>query len=473
MAVEHLSPEDATVWCVQADDAPLQIGGVALCEAAALRDASGTVAIDRIRRHLDSVLTRSAPRFRKVLRRVPLGQGLVWVDDEHFDIARHLRLVALPAPGSEVQLREFVARLLEAPLAPDRPLWELWVVDGVAGDRVALVPRVSHVLGDGMAVLGLMLAFFDPEPLAHDDVLPDWSASPAPRAAALLARAVVARWRRDAQTFVRVGRTLVAPAKVLTGLPQVVSAGASILRLAPSLAFTRPVGPRRDVIWLRLPLADLERVKRAEGVKLNDVVLAVVAAGVSAYAVAAGGPARPMRGVVPLSLHGTNPVGELENRFSMLFVDLPAVADPLEGLRLVGEETARRKGSLQAALGTSLLTLGGLLPQRLLRAVGPALLHHQPFANVVVTNLAGSRRPVYLLGARLLEMYPFVTVTANLGITVGAVSYDDTLGLGITVDADAVPDVLELARCVERAAHELVAASGRRRHRPANGTAPS
>jgi WS/DGAT/MGAT family acyltransferase len=459
VGVEHLSPEDATVWCVQANDAPLQIGGVALCEGAALRDESGTVAIDRIRRHMDSVLARAAPRFRKVLRTVPFGQGLVWVDDAHFDIARHLRLVALPAPGTETQLREFVARLLEAPLAADRPLWELWVVDGVAGDRVALVPRVSHVLGDGMAVLGLMLAFFDTEPLAHDDVVPDWSASAPPRAVALLAQAVVARWRREAETFWRMGRTLVAPAKVLAGLPQVLSAGTSILRLAPTFAFTRPVGPRRDVVWLRLPLADLERVKRAEGVKLNDVVLAVVAAGVSDYVGAAGAPVRRMRGVVPLSLHGTNPLGELENRFSMLFVDLPGVAEPLERLRLVGEETARRKRSHQAALGTSLLTLGGLVPQRLLRALGPVLLHHQRFANVVVTNLPGSRRPVYLLGARLLEMYPFVTVTANLGITVGAVSYDDALGLGITVDADTVPDVLELARAVEHAAHELVEAS--------------
>lgn len=216
------------------------------------------------------MLAGVAPRFRKVLRTVPLGQGHVWVDDEHFDIARHLRLVALPAPGSEDQLREFVARLLEAPLAPDRPLWELWVVDGVAGDRVALVPRVSHVLGDGMAVLGLMLAFFDTEPRSHDDEVPDWSASPPPRAVALLAQAVLARWRRDAETFWRLGRTLAAPAKVLTGVPQVVSAGASILRPAPSFAFTRPVGPRRDVVWLRLPLSDLERVKRAERVKLND-----------------------------------------------------------------------------------------------------------------------------------------------------------------------------------------------------------
>ena len=120
-----------------------------------------------------------------------------------------------------------------------------------------------------------------------------------------------------------------------------------------------------------------------------------------------------------------------------------------------------------------MLTLGGLVPQRLLRAVGPGLLHHQPFVNLVVTNLAGSRRPVYLLGSRLLEMYPFVTVTGNLGITIGVVSYDDALGVGITVDADAVPDVTALAASIARAADDLIHASERRRRRPAEGTAPA
>lgn len=472
MRVEHLSPEDATIWCVQAADAPLQLGGVALCDAAALRDASGAIAIDRIRRHVEARLG-AVPRFRQLLRSVPFGQGLVWVDDEGFDIARHLRPAALPAPGNNAQLREFVARVLEAPLPSDRPLWEFWVVEGVAGDRVALVIRVSHVLGDGVAVLRMMLSLFDVEPVGPDGAAPAWLASPPPGGARLVAGAVLGRWRRRAATLWRLGRTVTDPRRLLADTGGMVTAAASILKPAPALDFMQPVGPRRDFAWLRLPLAGLEDVKHAEQAKLNDVVLAIMAAGVSAYAAAPGRTVERLRGVVPVSTHDTVGEDSVENRFSMMFVDLPGSADPLERLRRVRAETARRKESLQTTLGTTVLTLGGLVPQRLLRSVGPGLLHHQPFANLVVTNVAGSRMPLYLLGSRLFEMYPFVTVTGNLGITIGVVSYDDALGVGITVDADAVPDVTALAASIALAADELIHASQRRRRRPAEGTAPA
>jgi WS/DGAT/MGAT family acyltransferase len=261
--------------------------------------------------------------------------------------------------------------------------------------------------------------------------------------------------------------------RLLTDVGGLVSAAASVLKPAPPLAFTRPVGPHRDFAWLRLPLPGLEAVKHAEQAKLNDVVLAIVAAGVSAYAGAPGRSVERLRGVVPVSTHGAVGEGAVENRFSMMFVDLPGTADPLERLQRVRSETRRRKESLQTTFSTTALTLGGLVPQRLLRAVVPGLLHHQPFVNLVVTNVTGSRRPLYLLGARLLEMYPFVTVTGNIGITIGVVSYEEALGIGITVDADAVPDVAALAASIARAADELVDASERRRRRPAEGAAPA
>ena len=151
-------------------------------------------------------------------------------------------------------------------------------------------------------------------------------------------------------------------------------------------------------------------------------------------------------------------LGEVENRFTMMFVNLNGAPDPVVRLQKVAEETRRVKRSLQGNLGGTVLTLAGVVPQRVLRTVAPRLLHHQPFVNVVVTNLTGPRRPLYLLGSRLQAMYPFVTVTANLGVTFGVVSYAGTLGIGITVDADAVPEVTMLARAVEDAADELVQA---------------
>jgi diacylglycerol O-acyltransferase / wax synthase len=458
VGVEHLSPEDVTLWCAQASDAPLLIGGMALGEGAALRDAAGTIPIDRIRRHFEARLV-TAPRFRQVLRRVPLGQGLVWVDDEHFDIARHVRLVALPRPGSEEQLRELVARVLEAPLPPDRPLWEFWVVEGVDGDRVALVPKVSHVVGDGMAILGVVMSLFDGEPQDHDEPPQPWFTTAPPGTVPMLAVAAYRRGRRQVEALWHLGRTLADPTKVPARVASVARGGAMLLAPAPPLPITRPVGSRRDFAWVRLPLDALVKVKQAEEVKLNDVVLTVVTAGVSRYLASRGAATNRLRVVVPVSTHGLNPAGEIENRFSIMFVDLAELGDPLERLRAVHAETTRSKSSDQTSLGTSVLALGGLAPQRMLRAVAPRLLHHQPFVNVVVTNLTGPRWPMYLFGSRLSEMYPFVTVTGNLALMVGVISYDGTLGLGITVDADAVPDVMALAREIDEAATELVRAT--------------
>lgn len=458
MTVEHLSPEDATLWCVQAADAPLQLGGLALCDAAALRLEDGAVAIDRLRRHLE-VRLAAVPRFRMLLTSAPLGQGLVWVDDPHFDMARHMRLVALPRPGSEEQLGELVSRLLETPLSPDRPPWEFWVVEGVEGDRVALVPRFSHVMGDGMAMLATVLSMFDLEPSAQDDETVVWHPGPGPGYVPLLGGAFLARWRHRGVTLLDAAGALVNPVRVARRTVRWTGAAASIVKPSARTPFTRPVGPRRAFAWVDLPLADLEAVKRAEGVKLNDVVLEVVADAMAGVLPDSGARTRGLRAVVPVSTHGSNPAGEVENRFSMIFVDLPDAGDPLQRVRRVHGETTRRKESLQTSVAATVLTLGGLVPQRLLRTVGPRLLHHQPFVNVVVTNMAGPRHPLYLLGSRVHAMYPFVTVTANIGVTVAVVSYDHSLGVGITVDADTVPDVTALTRSVVRAAEDLVHAA--------------
>lgn len=458
MPVEHLSAEDATVWCAQAPEAPLQLGGVVVCEGSALRDERGAVPIERIRRHVETRLI-SMPRFRKVLRPVPLGQGLAWVDDQHFEIARHLRVAALPRPGSDEQLRDYVARLLETPFPPDRPPWELWVVEGLAGDRVALVPKVSHVLGDGMAILALVLSLFDFEPRTGEDPAQPWECAPSPRPASLLVGAFYQRRRHQAAVLGDLVRLLVRPRQLPGRATALAKAGRSLLTSASPLPIARPVGPRRDFAWVQLSLTDLERVKRFRRVKLNDVVLAIATAGLSSYLEREGTRVPRLRVVVPVSVHGVNPAGEIENRFSMMFVGVENITDPLGHLRAVHAATTRSKASLQTSLGTTVLTLGGLLPQRVLRTLAPRVLAHQPFVNVVVTNLAGSRQPMYLFGSRVLAMYPFVTVTANLTVMIGVVSYADTLGVGITVDADACPDATVLALAIREAAQELVAAA--------------
>jgi len=230
---------------------------------------------------------------------------------------------------------------------------------------------------------------------------------------------------------------------------------------APKLAITRPVGPHRDFVWVRLPLGDLRAVARTQGVTLNDVGLAVVAGALGHYLGGGSTPAdvRP-RVLVPVSTHGRP--GEIHNGFSMMVADLPpGTLDPLVRLRVTHAEMALRKTSGQTMIGPLLFGLGGLVTPRLLRLVAAMALKRQPFVNLAVTNVPGTDDSAYLLGARLLELFPFVTVTGNIALIIGVLSYHGTLGVGLTADADVIGDLDRVAEGIKRSALELIASERR------------
>lgn len=497
MSFELLRPQDATLLHAQDARAPLQIGALALFDAGPLRAEDGSLRIADLRAHIASRLT-GAPRFRQRLVEPALGLGpAVWVDDPAFDVAHHVRVAALPRPGDRAGLRDLVARLVEQPLDPARPLWEIWVVEGVEGDRVAVIPKVSHVMADGMALLDVVLRMLDLSPDAprSPDVPPSPGAlasaeAPVPSEAAapsdsrvpseaagtaaapigpvlpvrlsLLARATVARSRRQVAIGMGAIGQLRHPGRVVaTGVG--LARAAVRARPAPASPINRPVGRRRDMTWSRQPMAALQAVKRSQGVSLNDVVLAAVA-GAAGSVLGAPGPAeRPPRPrvLVPVSIHGPSPHAEVENRFSLLLADLPVgIDDPLERLRHVHAEMVRRKRSAETSLGALLLAASDLVPGWLIRLIAPTVLGRQPVVNLVVTNLPGTDQPLYLLGSQLREAYPFVTVIGNIALIVGVVSYGDSLGVGITVDPDVVDDVDAFAGALDRAFAELVAAAG-------------
>jgi WS/DGAT/MGAT family acyltransferase len=254
---------------------------------------------------------------------------------------------------------------------------------------------------------------------------------------------------------------LAHPGHVLGRLGQLAQVGASTGGLAPRMSITRAVGPHRDFTWVNLPMADLVEVKRALGATLNDVGLAIVAGALRHYVertdqeamVPAG---RAPRVLVPVSTHSTE-AGEIENRFSMMVADLPLSADdPIERRREVHAEMVRRKQSAQRSVGPLFFGLGDIVPEWGLRAVGPTILRRQPVVNLAVTDLPGTRDQLYLLGSRMLALHPYVSVTGNIAMIVGLLSYGEQLGVGITVDADAVPDVDLLAEGIEEASRELV-----------------
>ena len=458
MAAERLSAQDATLLCAQDERAPLIIGAVCRFERAPLADADGSLRTDDLRRHLASRL-HLVPRFRQRLVLLPGESGRPrWVDDTDFDIRNQAHSARLPAPGGERELHDFVAELLGVPLDPRRPLWELWTVDGLDGDRVAVVLKVSHVMADGLALLGFALALLDFEPDAARVEPPSWDPEPAPSGIRLLGDALVDQARTLTGAAVGAVRAVSRPGRLATDLATLGRAATTMVGLAPRLAINGRVGDRRGFLLVQLPSAQFLAVKDAAGVTFNDVALTVSSLALHRYLGDKGGHPRGTRPrvLVPVSTHGTDPAGEMENRFSQMVADLPGPeVPPAEALARIHAAMVRAKASGQAEMGPLVYSVAATVPGWLLRRVAPVLLRNQPLVNLAVSDLPGSPEPLHLLGARMLDLAPFITCTGNLALMIGVLSYTDTVGVGITVDPDVVPDVEALGDALRWASGEL------------------
>ena len=330
-AAEPVSPEDATLLCATGRGGQLQIGALCFFEGAPLRDGRGRLRLDDLRTHVEARLLLS-PRYRQRIASIPFDAARpVWVDDAGFEIAQHVHAAVLPAPGGRAELRAFVADLLGRPLDPDKPLWDTWLVDGLEGDRVAVVLRVHHVMADGLSLLEAALLLLDPEPNPHPDTASGpWEPEPAPSPARLLWNAVGARRRHQVEIAFDAARFLSDPARVAGAARSAIGSITSPPGTAPSLSLNGRVGDRRDFLWASLPLKGLAAVKKLRGVTLNDVVLAVVTdalrrqPGVAAIARDGHLP----RVLVPVGSAATD--GESGNAFSFMVAALPVdIADPL------------------------------------------------------------------------------------------------------------------------------------------------
>ena len=465
MPLELLPPQDSVLWWIQRSEVPLQIAGLAVFEAAPLRDASGALRLDELAERMNAVLDDTR-RFRQRVRQLPLAQGVAWEDDQDFDLAHHVSTDTVPGPGGDAQLREAVARILEQPLDPERPLWEIRLLDGLSGDRAALVLKASHVLLDGTALLEFALRLLDPTP--HPPPLPPAPAWHPNRASGFLERLATGAAARMGQVAVglrQAGALLVDPHVVAGAVSAVVDVASTVVRrdegTAPRLALTGRVGPKRSVAWTRVPLEQVRRVARAESVTINDVVMAMATGALAEYRGAdpTPSPARDPRVLVPLSIHRTG--DEARNRFSVTITRLPlGLGDPRERLWQLHTELLPRREAAPASMGARVYALAGLVPPWLLRIAGRLALDHQPLADLAITNLRGPGTPMYLLGARMLEVYPLVSGTGNIATIVGVLSYGESLGICVTVDADVVPDPEALLAGFPRSLQALLDATG-------------
>ena len=464
MGYERLTAQDASFLHLETPTSPMHVGSLGLFEAAPFLDGAGRFRLDDARRLIASRLP-GVPRFRKKLMAVPLGQGRpVWVDDPDFDLGYHVRLTALPRPGTEEQLKTLMSRLQAQPLDRRRPLWELWFVEGIAGDRVAIIQKTHHALVDGISGVDVATVLLDLEPKDAPSAseVPEWEAEPPPSSSQLFASTMVERATEPAEVVRTLRATLRGPRQAVETAREVGRAIQAVgSTSAPRMPFNDRVGPHRRFEVARVSLDDVKQVKTAAGATVNDVVLAIVAGGLRHFLDIRGIDTTDLmlRTMVPVSVRDESERMKLGNRVSAMVAELPVgIADPMERVRTVSAQMRDLKESRQAVGAEVLASLLEFAPPTVLN-LAARLVPRQRSVNLVVTNVPGPQLPLYCMGARMLEAFPYVGVADNLGLVVGLVSYDAQLGFGLSGDRDLLPDLHVLAEGIEKAAAELADAA--------------
>jgi len=421
------------------------------------------------REHIESRL-HLVPRFRQKLRFVPFGQGRpVWVDDPHLNLAYHVRHTSLPEPGSEKQLRVLAARIFSQQLDRSKPLWELWLVEGLKGDRFAIVGKTHHCMVDGVSGVDITTVLFDTErePAGESKPLERWIPEPEPSRAQLLAEALVERAIDPREITRGIRRVLRGPRRALRKATDAAVAAGTFAWTgiaAPRSPFNFDVGPHRRFAWVRASLADMKHVKNQLGGTVNDVILTAVAGALGRYMRSRGHPTvgLELRAMVPVSVRTSEEQGALGNRVTTMMAPLPVwCEDSARRLELVRKSMGDLKQSKQALGATVLTQLADFAPPTL-AGQAARLQARQRFFNLVVTNIPGPQFPLYLMGRRMERVFPMVPLAKNQGICIGVMSYDGQVNFGLIGDYDGMPDLEDLARDIETSIGELIEAAGGR-----------
>jgi diacylglycerol O-acyltransferase / wax synthase len=414
------------------------------------------------RDHIGSRL-HLVPRFRQKLRFVPFDQGRpVWVDDPHLNLDYHVRQSALPAPGSEEQLRNLAARVFSQQLDRSKPLWELWLIEGLRDGRFAIVGKSHHALVDGVSGVDITTVLFDldAEPQGSPSSAPPWLARPEPTDLKLLGDAWKERLTSPREIARGVRATLRGPRQILRGVgatSKVLGAGMA----APSSVFNVEIGPHRRFAITQADLADLKRVKDAHGGTVNDVILSIVAGGIGKYLRARGHDTEglELRALVPVSVRADEEHGALGNRISAMMAPLPVwCEDPVERLQVLTEEMGDLKSSGQAVGAEILTKLTDFAPSTI-ASQAARLQPAQRFFNLVVTNVPGPQFPLYVLGRRMESIFPMVPLARRQALCVGIMSYNGQVNFGLIGDYDAMADLDSFALDLEAATAEAVASA--------------
>jgi WS/DGAT/MGAT family acyltransferase len=448
---------DASFLHIEGPNNPMHIGGVSIFEGPA-------PPFERFEQMVDSKLDL-VPRYRQKVRFVPLGLGRpVWVEDPHFNLSYHLRHSALPRPGTEEVLRRTAARIFAQHLDRRKPLWEIWMVEGLSQNRWALLSKVHHCMVDGVSATDLMTVMFEESPPA--DVEDAWVPEPEPSGAELVLRTLGRQVSSPSEQLRVVRAATRRPRASLAKAGDLVkgmTSAAGLLRPLGSSSLVGPVGPHRTWSTASVHLSDVKTIRASLGGTVNDVVLAIAAGGLRDLLISRGEEVddRTVRALVPVSVRSPGERGTYNNRVSAMFAELPVgIADPVARLQTIRRQMDGLKQSKQAVAGDVLTSLSGFAPPMLL-AMGGRLAARSPSLGLQtgVTNVPGPQQALQTLGRRMLESFPFVPVIGHVRISIAIFSYDGNLYFGVTGDYDSSSDVDILTAGVERGAAELLAAA--------------
>ncbi|MGO8955842.1 MAG: WS/DGAT/MGAT family O-acyltransferase [Streptosporangiaceae bacterium] len=466
--MERLKPMDAQFIAAEDEDkhASFAIASIAVFEGPA-------PSYDEFRAAVEARLPQ-VPIYRRKLRTVPFNLGPpVWVDDPHFNLRYHLRQTALPAPGSDEQLTNLMARVMGQRLDRDYPLWEYWLIQGLSGGRWALISKVHHAMVDGVSGTDLYRVIFDASP---DAPQPGQAAEaqaasrkPAkePSSAQLASEAVLDMMALPARTARAVAAAIAKPDATVR---QAGVTARAIARLAasawpaPGSSLSGPIGRQRRYAFARTSLTDIKTIKRELGGTVNDVVLAAITGAFRNVLLSRGEQPQPhmVPSLVPVSVRGEGEENIYENRVSVIVANLPVhLSDPVERFTTVRAELAELKDAREATAGEALVALGRYTAYPV-ASLAVRLAYRLPQREIVTvtTNVPGPRQPLYGLGRRLLEIIPYVPIATTLRTGISIFSYCDSVTFGITGDYASTPDIGVLAAGIEEGVTELLTAAG-------------
>lgn len=471
---ERLSALDTSFLYLEDANNHMHVGGVLLLDERPLRNERGTLDIERIRGSIEARLVR-VPRFRQRLSAVP-GEGQpIWIDDARFNVAYHVRHSALPRPGDGSVLRALVGRIMSQQLDRGKPLWEMWFVEGLEGDRLALITKTHHCMIDGVAGAELISVLLDPGENVTPVAPEPWRPRPAPSPSRLVGDALLHRALQPVQAFGALRQAWNEPGHAAHAVREAVEGVAEVLSPAFDSAsetpLNRQLGPHRRFEMIEHRVADYKRVKDLLGGTLNDVVLATVAGALRGFFEKRGldPDSLVVRAMVPVSVRAKGGKG-LGNQISQMVARLPIhLSEPEERLAEVRKVMGKLKESKQALGGRVLTAMAEwTVPNVLVQAVRMTV-RSRPY-NLVVTNVPGPQIPLYLLGSRMRASYPVAPLTPGQALNVALFSYDGGLYWGLNADFDALPDLGVLAEQIQLAFAELQSAA---EHLAANAGAPS